>query len=80
MGIPETLVTLATQDTGQRLEKTHRKINNGQSRDTCNIGYTRHMTQVREIQGQIKNGKYRDTGNIGYTRHREKVRENPRAN
>ena len=48
MGIPETLVTLATQDTGQRLEKTKGQINNGQSRNIGNIGYTRHRTKVRE--------------------------------
>jgi hypothetical protein len=48
MGIPETLVTLATQNTGQRLEKTQGQISNGQSRDTGNFGYTRHKTKVRE--------------------------------
>jgi hypothetical protein len=48
MGNPETLVTLATKDTGQRLEKTQGQINNGQSRDTGKFGYTRHRTKVRE--------------------------------
>ena len=48
MGNPDTLVALATQDTGQRLEKTQGKIKNGQSRDTGNIGYTRNRTKVRE--------------------------------
>ena len=80
MGNPESLVTLGAQDTGQRLEKTKGQTKNGQSRDTCNIGYTRHMTQVRENPRANQEGQYRDTGNIGYTRHREKVRENPRAN
>jgi hypothetical protein len=80
MGNPETRVTLGTQDTGQRLEKTQGQINNGQSRNIGNIGYTRHRTKVRENPREIKNGQSRDTGNIGYTRHREKVRENPRAN
>ena len=44
MDNPETLATLGTQDTGQRLEKTVRIIKNGQSRDTGNIGHTRHRT------------------------------------
>jgi hypothetical protein len=48
MGNPEILVTLATQDTRQRLEKTQRQIKYGQSRDTGNIGYTRHRTKVKE--------------------------------
>jgi hypothetical protein len=42
------MVTLATQDTGQRLEKSQGQIKNGQFRDTGNIGYTRHRTKVRE--------------------------------
>jgi hypothetical protein len=46
----QTLTTLGTQDTGQRLEKTKGAIKNGQSRDTGNIGYTRHRTKVRENQ------------------------------
>ena len=40
MDNPETLTTLGTQDTGQRLEKTKGAIKNGQSRDTDNSGYT----------------------------------------
>jgi hypothetical protein len=40
----EILATLATQDTGQRLEKTNEAIKNTQFRDTGNIGYTRHRT------------------------------------
>ena len=38
MDNPDTLLTLGTQDTGQRLEKTQGQIKNGQSRDTGNIG------------------------------------------
>jgi hypothetical protein len=40
MDNPETLATLDTQDTGQRLEKTKGAIKNGQSRDTSNIGHS----------------------------------------
>ena len=42
MDNPETLATLGTQVTGQRLETTKGTIKNGQPRDTGNIGYTRH--------------------------------------
>ena len=48
MGNPETLVTLGTQDTGQRVEKTQGQIKNGQSRDTGNIGCTRHRTKTKQ--------------------------------
>ena len=50
MDNPETLATLDTQDTGQRLENTKGAIKNEQSRDTGHIGYTRHRTKVRENQ------------------------------
>jgi hypothetical protein len=70
MGNPETLVTLGTQDTGKRIEKTQGQINNGQSRDIGNFGYTGQ--RLEKTQGQIKNGQSRDTGNIGCTRHRTK--------
>ena len=48
MGNPDTLVTLGTQDTGQRLEKTQGQIKNGQPRDTGNTGYTRHRTKTNK--------------------------------
>ena len=48
MGNPEILVTLGAQDTGQRLEKTKGQIKSGHSRDTDNIGCTRHRIKVRE--------------------------------
>jgi hypothetical protein len=48
MDNPKKLATLGTQDTGQRLEKSEGAIKNGQSKETGNIGYTRHMTKVRE--------------------------------
>jgi hypothetical protein len=67
-----------TQD--KRLEKTQGQIKNGQSRDTGNIGCTRHRTKVRKNKGQIKNGQSRDTGNIGCTIHMKKIKENPKAN
>jgi hypothetical protein len=80
MDNPEILATLGTQVTGQRLEKTKGAIENGQPRDTGNIGYTRHRTKVEKSIGTIKNGQPRDTGNIGYIRHRTKGRVNQRDN
>ena len=53
MGNLETLATMGTQDTGQRLEKTKGTIKNGQSRDTGNNGYTRHRTKISKTH--IKN-------------------------
>ena len=50
MDNPEILATLGTQVTGQRLEKTKETIENGQPRDTGNIGYIRHRTKGRENQ------------------------------
>ena len=40
----EKLATLGTQDTGRQIEEA---IKNGQSRETGNIGYTRHRTLDR---------------------------------
>ena len=48
MDNPEILTTLGTQGMGRRLQKTEGTIKNGQSRDTGNIGYTRHGTKVTE--------------------------------
>ena len=50
MDNPETLATLGTQDTGQRVEKTKGTIKNGQSRDTANIVYIRPRTKGRVNQ------------------------------
>jgi hypothetical protein len=44
---PEKLATLGTQDTGQINVREYRRGNTkGQSRETGNIGYTRHMTNT----------------------------------
>ena len=56
-------------------------LKNGQSRDTGNIGYTRHMIKRNKTKTQHRkqNGQSRDTGNIGYTRHmikRNKTKNN----
>ena len=50
MDNPKKLATLGKQDTGKRLEKTEMAIKNGQSKETGNIGYTRHRTKVRETR------------------------------
>jgi hypothetical protein len=77
---PETLVALATQDTGQRLEKTQGKSRVGNPETLVTLATQDTRQRLEKTQGQIKNGQFRDTGNIGYTRHRTKVRENQRAN
>ena len=47
---PETLVTLVTEDTGQRLQRHvtlfTQDTGQRQSRDTGNIGHTRHRTKT----------------------------------
>ena len=48
MDNPEILTTLGTQGMGRRLQNTEGTIKNGQSRNTDNIGYTRHGTKVTE--------------------------------
>jgi hypothetical protein len=48
MDNPKKLATLGKQATGERLEKTEMAIKNGQSKETGNMGYTRHRTKVRE--------------------------------
>jgi hypothetical protein len=50
MDNPETLATLSTQDTGQRVEKTKEANKKGQPRETGNMGYKRYRTKVRENQ------------------------------
>ena len=56
MDNPEILKTLGTQGMGRRLEKTEGTIKNGQSRDTGNIGYTRHRIKIK----QNKNTQHRN--------------------
>ena len=66
------------------LEKTEEAIKNGQSRDTGNIGYTRHKTKTiqRHWQHWVHKKKnktktqHRDTGNTGYTRRKTKLKHN----
>jgi hypothetical protein len=42
---PEKLATYDTKDTGQTIVRKYREGNEkGQSRESCNIGYTRHRT------------------------------------
>ena len=72
MDNPEKLVTQGTQDKD--------KQNNGQSRETGNIGYTRQrqsktmdnpeklVTQGTQDKDKQNNGQSRETGNIGYRR------------
>jgi hypothetical protein len=50
MDNPEKLATLGIQDTGQRQAKQG-AIKNGQSRETGNIGYTRHRTKTNKTKG-----------------------------
>ena len=57
MDNPETLATLGTQDTGQRLEKTKGAIKNEQSRDTGHIGYKRHRTMTNKQKSKKKQQK-----------------------
>ena len=51
------------------LEKTEGEINNGQSRETGNTGYTRHrtMTNKTKITTQKTN---KTMSNLGLTKHR----------
>jgi hypothetical protein len=65
MGNPETLLTLGTQDTGQRLEKTQGKSRVGNPETLVSLGTQDTEQRSEKTQGQIKNGQSRDTGNIG---------------
>jgi hypothetical protein len=50
MNNPETLATLGTPDTGRRQIKQG-AIKNEHSRDTGNIGHTRHRTKTNKTRG-----------------------------
>jgi hypothetical protein len=50
MDNPEKLVTLVTQDTGGRQTKQG-AIKNRQSRETGNIGHTRHRRKTNKTRG-----------------------------
>jgi hypothetical protein len=50
MANPETLATLDTQDTGRRQTKQG-AIKYRRSRDTGNIGHTRHRTKTNKTRG-----------------------------
>ena len=65
MDNPEILATLGAQVTGQRLEKTKETIENGQPRDTGNIGYTSHRTKGRVNQRDNQNGQPRVLATLG---------------
>jgi hypothetical protein len=52
---PEKVATLGTQDTGQRLEKAKGAIKNQQSRESGNIGYTRHGTKRNKTKNTTQN-------------------------
>jgi hypothetical protein len=56
MGNPEKLATLGTQDTRQINVREYR-IKNGQSRETGNIGYTRHRTKSNKIKNKTQKAK-----------------------
>jgi hypothetical protein len=80
MGNTETLVTLATQVTGKRLEKPQGKSRVGNPETLVTLATQDTGQRLEKTQGQIKNWQFRDTGKIGYTRQRTKVRENQRSN
>jgi hypothetical protein len=65
MGNPETLAALATQDTGQRLEKTEGKSRVGNPETLVTLATQDRGQRLEKSQGQIKNGHFRDTGNNG---------------
>jgi hypothetical protein len=87
---PEKLATLDTQDIRQRqtIQRNwkhwiHKMQDEGkQSRETGNIGYTRHKTKennpekLAALDTQDEGKQSRETGNIGYTRRRQTIQRN----
>jgi hypothetical protein len=75
MDNPEKLAKFGTQDTRRRQTKL-RAMKNGQSRETGDIGYTRHRTKTNKTEGQSRMDnpeKLATFGNIWYTRHWKKT-------
>jgi hypothetical protein len=56
----------------QALEKTEEAIKNGQSRETGNIGYTRHMTKTNKKKNTTQ--KTKKMSNTGFTKNRSELR------
>jgi hypothetical protein len=71
MGNPEKLATLGTQDTRQINVREYR-IKNGQSRETGNIGYTRHRTKSNKIKNKTQKAKKNEQHG-----HYQKLEVNP---
>jgi len=81
MDNPETLATLGAYDTEEwTIQKhwqywVHTTQRNGQSRNTGNIGYTRHRIDcsketLEKTEDVIKNLQSTDTDSIAHTRER----------
>ena len=81
---PEELTTQGTQDTGQINVREYRRDNKkGQSRETGNIGYTRHRT-LENTEGTMKKDNpeklaTQGTQNTGQINVREYRRDNKKG-
>ena len=72
MNNPEKLTTLGTQDTGRRQTKQG-AIKNGQSRETGNIGYTRHRTKTNKTKNTTQ--KIKKMNNTNPTQNQYLLKE-----